>query len=129
MTHVRNCHAVLVVDDEALLRLDATEALRYAGCTTYEACDAHGALEMLDLHPEICVLFTDINMPGDLDGLALAMQVHRLHPHIRMIITSGHEKPSASDLPQDGSFVAKPYNMDDITEIICGASMSNQQTA
>lgn len=68
---------ILVVDDEALLRLDATEAFHHIGCQTYEAAETEEALDILERHPEISVLFTDINMPGPRDGMALASQVHR----------------------------------------------------
>lgn len=76
-------HVVLVVDDEAVLRLDATEALRHAGHQTYEACETDEALALIAQHPEISVLFTDINMPGQRDGLALAGEVRRQRPDVR----------------------------------------------
>lgn len=103
---------VLVVDDEALLRLDATDALQHAGCRTFEASQAEEALDVLALHPEISVLFTDINMPGQRDGVALAGEVHRRRPDISVIMTSGIERPCASLLPPDSRFFAKPYDMD-----------------
>ena len=109
---------VLVVDDEALFRLDATEALHDAGCRTYEACEAGEAMMMIADHPEISVLFTDINMPGDEDGLALAGRVHASRPDIQLIITSGRERPAPADIPNDGQFIAKPYDMDVVSEIV-----------
>lgn len=109
---------VLVVDDEALFRLDATEALHDAGCRTYEACQARDAMTMIADHPEISVLFTDINMPGDEDGLALAGRVHASRPDIQLIITSGRERPAPADFPDDGQFIAKPYDMDVVSEIV-----------
>ena len=69
-------HVVLVVEDEPILRLNAAEALKDAGCEAFEAAESQEALEMLAAHPEISVLFTDINMPGERDGLALAEVVH-----------------------------------------------------
>ncbi|CAN5260353.1 response regulator [soil metagenome] len=109
---------VLVVDDEALLRLNATEALHDAGCRTYEACEAREAMDMIADHPDISVLFTDINMPGDQDGLALAGHVHAARPDIQLIITSGRERPAPTDIPDDGQFIAKPYDMEVISEIV-----------
>lgn len=111
-------HTVLVVDDEAVLRLDASEALQEAGCATYEACQAEEALRMLDDHPEISVLFTDVNMPGDRDGVALASAVHDLRPDVRVIITSGNARPAPTDIPDDGQFIAKPYDIDAVAAII-----------
>lgn len=107
---------VRVVDDKALLRLNATAALNDAGCRTYEACEAREAMALIESHPDISVLFTDINMPGEYDGLALAGQVHAARPDVQLIITSGREKPAPADMPDDGQFIAKPYDMDVISE-------------
>lgn len=109
---------VLVVDDEPLLRLNATEALQEAGCGTFEASGAGEAMSLIADHPEISVLFTDINMPGAEDGLALAGRVHAERPDIQVIITSGQERPQAADIPQNGRFVPKPYDMDVIAALV-----------
>ncbi|QTC91065.1 response regulator [Brevundimonas goettingensis] len=111
---------VLVVDDEPLLRLDATEALQSAGCTTHEAGDTDEALQMLVLHPDISVLFTDINMPGPRDGMALAEEVHRKRPDVHLIITSGNERPGPAEIPPDGQFLPKPYDMEIVAGIVSG---------
>jgi hypothetical protein len=109
---------VLVVDDEPLIRLNATGALNDAGCRTYEAGEAEEAMNIIARHPEISVLFTDINMPGQDDGLALAGKVHLARPDIQLIITSGRERPQASAIPDEGRFVAKPYDMDVISDLV-----------
>jgi len=109
---------VLVVDDEVLMRLNAVEALQEAGCRTYEACEADEAMAMIESHPDISVVFTDINMPGERDGLALASQVHDVRPDIQLIITSGQERPAPDQIPDDGQFIPKPYDMDVVTEIV-----------
>lgn len=109
---------VLVVDDEALLRLDATEGLSASGYLTYAAGGASEALQLLNKHPDISVLFTDINMPGEKDGLALAKDVHAARPDIQLIITSGRGRPAPIDIPDDGHFIAKPYDLDVVSEIV-----------
>lgn len=109
---------VLVVDDEALVRLNATEMLHDAGCRTYEAGEAAEALTMIADHPEITVLFTDINMPGEADGLVLAGQVHGTRPDIQLILTSGRERPAPADIPNDGQFIPKPYDMDVVSNMV-----------
>lgn len=111
-------HVVLVVDDEPVLRLIATEAFKDAGCQTYEAGRADEALEVLEQHPDISVLFTDINMPGDQDGVALAGVVHHRWPDVRLILTSGREQPAPADIPDDGQFIAKPYELDVVTRLV-----------
>lgn len=111
-------HVVLVVEDEPILRLNAAEALKDAGCEAFEAAGSQEALDILSEHPEILVLFTDINMPGERDGLALAEVVHQRWPGIRLIHTSGREQPAPADIPDDGQFIAKPYHLDVITNLI-----------
>jgi len=117
--HTSRPHVVLVVDDEVLLRLNASEVLQDAGCTTYEAGATAEALRVLQDHPDITVLFTDINMPGDRDGMALAQAVHRERPDVRLIITSGREQPAPADIPDDGQFIGKPYDLEALAAIIC----------
>ena len=100
---------VLVVDDEALIRMNAVDMLQDAGFSVLEASDAAEALVVLDGHPEIAVLFTDINMPGTMDGLDLARRVHQLRPDVHLIVTSGKVTPGVDALPDDGAFLGKPY--------------------
>ncbi len=109
---------VLVVDDESLIRLYAVDILSDAGFVTIEAGDGEEALALLARHPEINVLFTDINMPGPLDGLELARKVHEARSDVQLIITSGRMRPSQAELPDDGAFVAKPYEAAAITKLI-----------
>jgi CheY-like chemotaxis protein len=111
-------HVVLVVDDEAILRLNASEALRDEGCTTYEAGDTEEALMVLSDHPDISLLFTDINMPGDRDGMALAEAVHAQRPEVQLIITSGRQQPAPADIPDDGQFIPKPYSLEVLTSLV-----------
>ncbi|HTK33961.1 MAG TPA: response regulator [Caulobacteraceae bacterium] len=103
---------ILVVDDEPMLRFVAMEELEDAGFEMLEACDAEDALAQIGLHPEISVVFTDINMPGPFDGLELARRVRQQRPDIRLIITSGRPVPAARDIPDHGQFIAKPYDTD-----------------
>ena len=111
-------HTVLVVDDEPVVRLVAAEAFKDAGCGTYEACEAEEALQVLSEHPDISVLFTDINMPGGRDGVALAAEVHLRRPDVRLLLTSGREQPAPADIPDDGQFIAKPYALSDVTSLV-----------
>ena len=110
--------AVLVVDDEALVRMYAVDVLRDAGHVVFEAASADEALDVLDEHEEIGVLFTDINMPGPLDGLDLARMVHARRPKIHIILTSGRLRPPAEAIPDDGRFLAKPYAGEAVTRLV-----------
>lgn len=112
---------VLVVDDEALIRINAIDMLTDAGFAVVEAGDAAEALEMLEQHPEIGLLFTDINMPGDMDGLELARRVHALRPDVHLIVTSGKVRPTKDEIPEPGDFLAKPYRERQIVGLVNAA--------
>jgi len=101
---------VLVVDDEAILRMYAVDMFVQEGFHAFEAGDGAEALIQLGAHPEISVLFTDINMPGAMDGLALARIVCQRRPDVQLIITSGRAKPPQAEIPDRGQFLAKPYD-------------------
>ena len=105
---------VLVVDDEAVLRFIASDVLEDSGFQVLEAEDAKAALEVLAAHPDVQVLFTDINMPGRLDGLDLAREAHMRWPSLKLVVTSGRPKPADRAIPDDGRFVAKPYSPDSL---------------
>lgn len=109
---------VLVVDDEALLRLAAVDVLEDEGFATVSADCAEAALTELDAHPEVSVLFTDINMPGAFDGLELARLVHIRRPEVQLILTSGRQPPARRDIPDDGAFLAKPYQGRAVADLI-----------
>jgi CheY-like chemotaxis protein len=86
----------------------AADAFEQAGVPFFEAGDAEEALIQLERHAEIGVLFTDINMPGTMDGMALATAVHKQHPGIELIVTSGRRLYSDDELPDSGTFISKP---------------------
>jgi CheY-like chemotaxis protein len=100
---------VLVVEDEPLVRMDIVDQLKDRGFAVFEAGTAKEALDLLLDHPEIEVLFTDVDMPGGMDGLRLAAAVRDRWPPTRIIITSGHRDVSGDDMPGDSLFLRKPY--------------------
>lgn len=103
-------HLVLVVDDDGLLRMEAVDLLEHAGFPTMEAASGDEALAILREHwQEVRVLFTDVQMPGQLNGIDLAAEVHRCWPEIHLLVTSGGVHLKDEDLPDDGRFVPKPY--------------------
>ena len=87
---------MLIVEDEFLLRMDAAEAIGAAGFEVIEAANADEAIEVLEARPDITVVFTDIQMPGSMDGLKLARAVRGRWPPIKIIATSGHLHVSES---------------------------------
>lgn len=102
-------YAVLVVEDDALVRAEAVDLCEDAGFTTYEARNADQAIRMLERHSDIRVLFTDVEMPGTMDGLKLARAVRDRWPPVTIIVTSGRVQVGKDDMPENGLFFAKPY--------------------
>ncbi|WP_416358175.1 response regulator [Aureimonas phyllosphaerae] len=102
-------YAVLIVEDDALVRAEAVDLCEEAGFTAYEARNADQAIRLLERHSDIRVLFTDIEMPGSMDGLKLARAVRDRWPPVSIIITSGRVKVEKEDLPENGVFFSKPY--------------------
>ena len=109
---------VLVVEDEPLVRIAAADALVDHGIMAREAGNASEALEALDDNPRIGVVFTDINMPGQPDGLGLAEQVSVERPDVEIIVTSGARQLRDEDLPDDGVFLAKPYSPERLVQVV-----------
>lgn len=109
-----NSKAILVVEDETLIRLWAADVLEENGFSVLEAKDADAALRILEARPDVKLLFTDVQMPGSLNGMELAREVHARWPHILLVITSGRERPTRAEIPDDGRFVSKPYSREDL---------------
>jgi CheY-like chemotaxis protein len=99
---------VLVVEDEMLLRMRAVDMVEDAGFTPVEAIDADEALKILESRSDIALMFTDIQMPGSMDGLGLAHAVHKRWPPIKIIVVSGALRLPDIDIPADSRFFGKP---------------------
>jgi two-component system, response regulator PdtaR len=106
--------AVLVVEDEALVRMDMAMQLSAEGFRVFEAANADEAIHILEKNAEIHILFTDIDMPGSMDGLKLSAFVRDRWPPIHIIVVSGHRIIDVVDLPDGGVFYSKPYDPTDV---------------
>jgi two-component sensor histidine kinase/ActR/RegA family two-component response regulator len=106
---------VLVVEDEMLLRMRAVDIVEDAGFTSLEAVNAEDALVLLESRSDIDLLFTDIQLPGAMNGLKLAYAVHERWPSIKIILVSGQITPSEADRPVDSRFFAKPVEVQHMT--------------
>jgi two-component sensor histidine kinase/CheY-like chemotaxis protein len=109
--HAAALRAVLVVEDEMMLRMRAVDIVEDAGFTAVEAVNADDALAILESRSDIELLFTDIQMPGSMDGLKLAYAVHERWPLIKIILVSGQLKLTDSDKPPDSRFFGKPLGV------------------
>src|SRR6476661_3100068 len=109
---------VLMVEEEFLLRMDAVEMIAAAGFEVVEASNADEAIEILQARRDITVVFTDIQMPGSMDGLKLARAVRGRWPPIKIVATSGHVGVAEKDLPEGGRFLPKPYSPVQIADVL-----------
>jgi CheY-like chemotaxis protein len=100
---------VLIVEDDPLLRMLAVDVVEEAGFVALEAGNADEAVALLESRPDISVLFTDIEMPGSMDGLKLAHAVRDRWPPIKILVVSGKVRLQRSELPSNSCFVGKPY--------------------
>jgi CheY-like chemotaxis protein len=99
----------LIVEDEALVRLDLAQSLEAAGFKTFEARDAAEAIAVLEAKPEISVVFTDIQMPGTMNGLDLSHYVRKRWPPTIIVVSSGRCIPSEDEMASGAQFLPKPY--------------------
>jgi two-component sensor histidine kinase/DNA-binding response OmpR family regulator len=108
LTQVPN---VLIVEDEMILRMRAIDIVADAGFNPVEAVNADQAISILESRSDISLLFTDIQMPGSIDGLMLAHAVHDRWPSIKIILVSGQVRPSDAETPAGSRFFGKPLGV------------------
>jgi CheY-like chemotaxis protein len=106
---------VLVVEDEPLLRLMAVDLVEEAGFQAIEAANADEAVGILETRTDIRIVFTDIDMPGSMDGMMLAAAVRDRWPPIEIVIVSGHRRRADIELPDRSVFFSKPYDTSAVT--------------
>jgi CheY-like chemotaxis protein len=109
---------VLVVEDEPFSRLYAVDLVESAGYKAVQAANADEAIAILEARKDISVVFTDIDMPGSMDGLKLAHAIRNRWPPIELILTSGHININEDELPERGRFFAKPYRDQEVISLL-----------
>ena len=114
MTSPESLPVVLVVEDDMVLRMRAVDVVEDAGFVPVEAVSADEAIEVLESRDDISLLFTDIQMPGSMDGLKLAHAAHARWPHIKIILVSGQIAVTERDKPADSRFFPKPFELHDM---------------
>ena len=112
---------VLVVDDEALIRFAAADFVAAAGHEVIEAEDADEAIRILESRTDIEVVFSDVSMPGSMDGLQLLQVIRDRWPPIRLVLTSGKALPNGAKLPTGAVFVPKPYEYSALADAVARA--------
>jgi CheY-like chemotaxis protein len=109
---------LLVVDDESLIRMSAADMAEELGFEVIEAKSADEAVRILENRSDISIVFSDVQMPGTMDGLRLVKLVRERWPLIELVLTSG--KPLSQDeaLPERCTFLPKPYSRKGLTEAL-----------
>ena len=109
---------VLVVEDEFFSRMHAADLVEAAGYRAIEVSNADEAIAILEARKDIRIVFTDIDMPGSMDGLKLARAIRDRWPPIELILTSGHFDVPEGDIPERGLFFSKPYRDNEIVSAL-----------
>ena len=109
---------VLVVEDDFLSRLHPVTLVQDAGFTAIQASNAGEAIAILERRKDIRIVFTDIDMPGSMDGLRLAHAIRKRWPPIELIVTSGYFNPREADMPERARFFPKPYSDHDVVSTL-----------
>ena len=107
---------MLVVEDDALLLMTAIDMLEDAGFNALSAPNADAAIRILESRDDIRIVFTDIDMPGSMDGLKLAACVRDRWPPVDIVVTSGHVHVREEQLPPRGRFFKKPYQAEKVVD-------------
>jgi CheY-like chemotaxis protein len=109
---------ILIVEDDFLIRMHAAEMIGDAGFDVVEAASADEAILILEDRLDITVVFTDIQMPGSMDGLKLAAAIRGRWPPIKIVATSGLVDVRQDQLPEGGRFLSKPYSPDQVVRVL-----------
>jgi DNA-binding NtrC family response regulator len=113
-------NVVLVVEDHPIIRTAALDFLETAGFEVIEASSADEAIRVLEARAEIHLVFTDVEMPGSIDGLKLSHYIRDRWPPVKLIVVSGRTVVEQSQMPVGARFFPKPYNESAIIEAVRG---------
>ena len=116
MSNVRP--TVMVVEDQVLVNVEVTTFLQDAGFDVVDEDDSDHALRDLCSCGDLVALFTDVNMPGELNGIELAHRARAMYPGLRIIVTSSELTAGSAILPQGSQFLPKPYRCSDVVALI-----------
>ena len=120
---------VLVVEDTAIIRMSAIELVVSAGYYALEACDADQAIRILEARSDIDLVFTDVQMPGTMDGIKLSHYIRNRWPPVKLIVASGAAIVEQSGLPLGSRFFSKPYDEHTIIDAIALLLLEETQSS
>jgi CheY-like chemotaxis protein len=121
--------AVLIAEDEMLIRFALSDCLAERGLRVFEAASASEAIDVLEHEPEIELVFTDIRMPGPMNGIDLANWVHAHRPGLPIVLTSGDARKAdlAATMTPEEPFIAKPYDVQTVADQILDITLANSK--
>jgi DNA-binding NtrC family response regulator len=117
--------SVLIAEDEVIIRFALSDCLVDRGFKVFEVGSASEAIDVLEAEPDIDLVFSDIRMPGPLNGIDLAKWVHAHRPGLAIVLTSGDSRRTelVSDIQADEPFIAKPYDLQSVADRICDLAL------
>jgi two-component system, response regulator PdtaR len=101
---------VLVVEDSVIIRMGAVDLVQSAGYEALEASNADEAIRILESGADVDLVFTDVQMPGTMDGIKLSHYIRNRWPPVKLIVASGKAILEESNLPEGSRFFSKPYS-------------------
>ena len=110
--------AALIVEDQPFVGMVASDILREFGFETFHAFDANDALEMLDEHPEIELVATELRLPGEVDGLELCRRIEMRSSKVQLIVTASSGEVAEREIPKNAKLLRKPYATSDLLTLI-----------
>jgi CheY-like chemotaxis protein len=119
---------VLVVEDDTIIRMSAVDLVQSAGYVALEAADADEAIRILESRADIDLVFTDVQMPGTMDGIRLSHYIRDRWPPVKLIVASGNAIVAESNLPAGSRFFSKPYDDRSITDAMALLLASDAQS-
>jgi DNA-binding response OmpR family regulator len=113
--------AALIVEDQPFVGMVASDILRESGFLTFHAFDAADATRLLDEHPEIELVITEAELPGDVDGLELCRELHRARPDVQLVVTAAGS--FSAPVPQGARVLSKPYASGELRALVAAKSL------
>jgi CheY-like chemotaxis protein len=108
----------LIVEDQPFVGMVASDILRESGFDTFHAYDANDAAAVLEQHPEIEVVVTEADLPGEVNGLELCRRVSQQRPDVQLVVTAAGRQPASSEVPQGARVLRKPYASRDLRTLV-----------
>ena len=115
--------AALIVEDQPFVGLVTSDILRESGYETFHAYDAADAAAVLSEHPEVEVVVTELELPGEVTGFELCCRVSRERPEVQLVVTSSGPQPSQSDVPPGARMLRKPYASGELRTLVAAKSL------